>query len=133
MSDTHQALQDLMLSYAAAVDERDRSRYSDLFTDDVEVVGFGGGTVHGREAWVDYVFDALQKYSASQHLLGPVYVDLQGEYADTRSDFQATHFLAGDEPGPVVLWATYHTRMRHNAGSWKICRHELVPRGSKHF
>ena len=31
-------LQDVMLSYAAAVDERDRERYGACFTDDVEVI-----------------------------------------------------------------------------------------------
>ena len=40
-----EALQDLMLTYAAAVDERDRQRYAGCFAEDVEVVGFGAGPV----------------------------------------------------------------------------------------
>ena len=128
-----QALQDVMLNYAAAVDERDRARYAACFTEDVEVVGFGGGTMQGRAKWLDYVFNALEKYSASQHLLGPILASMEGDIAVTRSDFQATHFLKGEEPGPIILWATYKTQMRLEEGQWRICRHELEPRGSKHF
>ncbi len=133
MPDDRQALQDVMLRYAAAVDERDREGYRTLFSDDVEVIGFGDGPTSGRDAWVRYVFSALEKYSASQHLLGPMLVETDGDLAHTRSDFQATHFLQGDDPGPVVLWATYKTTLRRSDGGWTICRHELAPRGSKHF
>ena len=128
-----EALQTVMLNYAAAVDERDRARYASCFCDDVEVIGFGTGVYHGLDSWVEYVFGALEKYSASQHLLGPMLIELDGNVADTRSDFQATHFLKGDEPGPLVLWATYKTRMRREGKQWRICRHELEARGSKHF
>ena len=128
-----QAMQDVMLNYAAAVDERDQERYARCFTEDVEVVGFGDGTVNGLANWLNYVFTALDKYSSSQHLLAPMLASMQGSIAITRSDFQATHFLKGDDPGPIVLWATYKTHMREVDGQWRICRHELEARGSKHF
>ena len=35
-------LQDVMLSYAAAVDDRDMLRYRACFMDDAEIVGFQG-------------------------------------------------------------------------------------------
>ena len=133
MNDDHLKLQTVMLNYAAAVDERDVERYRACFAEDVEVLGFGDGTVNGRDAWVDYVFTALQKYSASQHLLGPILCHIDGDEASTRSDFQATHFLLGDSPGPLVLWATYKTDMRRSDDDWKIFRHRLEVRGSKHF
>ena len=88
------ALQDVMLNYAAAVDERDRERYQGCFADDVEVVGFGGQTFRGREAWVDYVWAALGKYSATQHLLGAQLAVVHGDEARTRTDVQAMHLLA---------------------------------------
>lgn len=124
------ALQDLMLNYAAAIDERDFERYNDCFAEDVEVFNFGTDTYRGREAWLNYVWSALEKYSASQHLLGPLLANINGDEAQTRSDFQATHFLAGDEGGRVTLWATYKTDMWRLDGEWKITRHELEVRGS---
>lgn len=123
------ALQDLMLDYANGVDERNLERYRACFTEDVEVLGFGSDTCHGREAWVDYVWGALEKYSATQHLLGPQQAIVDGDTARTRSDVQATHFLVEDG-GRFTLWATYLTEMRRVNGRWLISRHELVVCGS---
>ena len=122
-------LQDVMLSYAAAVDERDRERYAACFTDDVEVVGFGAGTYHGREDWVAYVWDALEKYSATQHMLGPTFATLDGNMARTRTDVQAVHFL-GEGETRFTLWAAYHSTLRREDGRWRICRHELRVTGT---
>ena len=38
-ADDRSQLQDVMLSYAAAVDDRDMARYRACFADDVEIVG----------------------------------------------------------------------------------------------
>jgi uncharacterized protein (TIGR02246 family) len=117
-------LQDVMLHYAAAVDERDLDRYKACFADDVEVVGFGTQTYHGRDAWVSYVWGALAKYRATQHLLGPQFATIDGDMAHTRSDVQALHFLSGDG-ARFILWATYHTTMRRIDGRWLISHHAL--------
>jgi uncharacterized protein (TIGR02246 family) len=122
-------LQDVMLNYAAAVDERDRERYAACFANDVEVVGFGTQTYHGRDAWVSYVWSALEKYRATQHLLGPQFATVAGDTAHTRSAVQALHFLA-DDSARFTLWATYHTTMRRSDGRWLISRHELVVCGT---
>ncbi|MDG2270876.1 MAG: nuclear transport factor 2 family protein [Halioglobus sp.] len=123
-------LQDVMLSYAAGVDERDRERYADCFCDNVEVVGFGTQTFRSRDAWVNYVWQALEKYSATQHLLGPQFATINGDDAHTRSDVQAVHFLL-DDNARFTLWATYKTIMRRNKNRWQISRHELVVRGTR--
>mgnify|MGYP000108700025 FL=1 len=41
------AIQDVMTNYAAGVDDRDMAQYRRCFADDVEIVGFGGGSVVG--------------------------------------------------------------------------------------
>ena len=122
-------LQDVMLNYAAAVDERDLERYRICFTDDVEVVGFGTQTYRGRDAWVNYVWSALKKYSASQHMLGPMLATIDGDEAQTRTDVQALHFLA-DSDARFTLWGTYKTTMRRIDDRWLISRHELVVCGT---
>lgn len=65
------ALQDVMLRYAAGVDERDFALYAGCFAEEVEVVGFGPQPFRGREEWVAYVRMALEQYGATQHMLGP--------------------------------------------------------------
>ena len=132
MSRDREALQDLMLTYAAAVDERDRERYAGCFAEDVEVVGFGAGPVSGRDNWLAYVFSALEKYQASQHLLGPPLARIDGDHASLRTDFQAMHrFREGGDATRFTLWATYRTEARRIDGVWKIARHELVVRDSE--
>lgn len=122
------ALQDVMLDYATGVDERDLALYRSCFAEDVRVIGFGDSTHTGRDNWVDYVWNALERYSSTQHLLGPQHATINGDTAYTRTDVQATHFLI--EGGQrFTLWATYKTDMRREDRRWVISRHELVVRG----
>ncbi|MEE2781925.1 MAG: nuclear transport factor 2 family protein [Pseudomonadota bacterium] len=124
-------LQDVMLRYAAGVDDRDMDLYQSCFAQDCEIVGFGDSIVHGSEAWRAYVEDALSKYGATQHMLGPQLATIDGDLAECRTDVQALHYLKDQEGATLTLWATYRTRMRRMNGEWKIVRHELVPRGTK--
>ncbi|MFK7733894.1 MAG: nuclear transport factor 2 family protein, partial [Pseudomonadales bacterium] len=128
-----QALQDVMLNYAAAVDERDIERYRACFAEDVEVVGFGESVVKGRDVWTEHVWGELEKYPFTQHLLAPMFAEVEGDIAQTRSDVQAMHGLPKTEQGGperFLLWATYCTTMHKINGEWKIQRHELQIRGT---
>ena len=125
------ACQDVMLRYAKGVDERDLALYRSCFADDVEVVGFGEETINGADAWVTYVDNALAKYGATQHMLGPQLATIEGDDADCRTDVQALHYLLDSEGSTLTLWATYNTRMRRLAGEWKIVRHELISRATE--
>ena len=125
------ALQDLMLNYAAGVDERDFERYKACFAQEVEVFNFGAQTYRGIDTWLDYVWDALENYSSTQHLLGPQLATIDGDRASTRSDVQALHFTKEDTPKKFILWATYNTEMVRIEGQWKIIRHDLAVRGTQ--
>lgn len=125
------ALMDVMLRYAKGADERDLELYRSCFTDNVEVVGFGDQTYRGADAWTAYVAEALERFGATQHLLGPQLATVDGDRAHCRTDVQALHFIK-DEPGTTLtLWATYETDMKRIDGDWKISRHQLVPRGTR--
>ena len=125
------ALQDVLLKYAAGVDERDMDLYRSCFADDLEVLGFGDETVNGADAWVDYVKNALEQYGPTQHMLGPQLATVNGDTAHTRTDLQALHYLKEAPNTTVTLWATYKSDMRRVNGEWKIFRHRLVPRGTR--
>ena len=128
MSD-RQALQDVMLRYAAGVDDRNFEMYRSCFADDVEIVGFGPEPTRGADAWLDYVKGALERYGSTQHMLGPQLATIDGDMAETRNDVQALHAL--EDGGLFTLWATYLTRMQKQNGEWKIVRHELVSRATE--
>lgn len=125
------AVQDVMQNYAAGVDERDMERYRACFADDVEVLDFGPEAFHGADAWVAYVVEALKQFGPTQHMLSPVYAEIEGDVAECRTDVQALHFLAADPEKKLTLWATYETQMVRTGGGWKIKRHRLVARGTR--
>jgi ketosteroid isomerase-like protein len=125
------ALQDVMLKYAAGVDERDFDLYASCFLENVEVVDFGEGPINGRDEWVEYVKGALDNYGPTQHMLGPQLATIDGDNAHCRTDVQALHYLKQPEGEILTLWATYETDMIRTNEGWKISRHRLVSRGIK--
>ena len=129
-SEDRQALQDVMLSYAAAVDDRDMDRYRACFADDVEIVGFSESVVHSADQWAESVENQLKAFSATQHLMSPQLATVSGNTASARADVQALHVLQ-DGSGTLTLWATYLTDFVRADEGWKIKRHELVIRSTQ--
>ena len=125
------ALQDVMLRYAAGVDERDFAMYQSCFADNVEVLDFGKSPFIGVDAWLAYVRQALDLYGATQHMLGPTLATVDGDRAHGRTDVQALHYLKEPEGQRFILWATYETDFVRIKGVWKISRHRLVSRGTQ--
>ena len=123
------ALQDVMLKYAAGVDERDFDLYSSCFMENVEILDFGDSAIHGRDNWVVFVREALNAYGPTQHMLSPQFATITGDDAHCRTDVQALHYLKAPEGEILTLWATYETDMKRIDGDWKISRHRLVSRG----
>ena len=123
------ALQDVMLRYAAGVDERDFDLYASCFIEDVEILDFGEEPINGRDNWVEYVKGALENYGPTQHMLGPQLATVSDADAHCRTDVQALHYLKDPEGEILTLWATYETDMKKINGEWKIYRHRLVSRG----
>ena len=131
-ADDRRQLQDVMLSYAAAVDDRDMARYRACFAEDAEIVGFGDETVTGADAWTASVESQLDAFSSTQHLMSPQLAAITGDTASARTDVQALHVLKDGNGAIFTLWATYLTDFVRNDDGWKISRHELVIRGTQH-
>lgn len=130
-ADDRRQLQDMMLSYAAAVDDRDMARYRACFADDVEIVGFDKAIINGADTWTASVQRQLEAFSATQHLMSPQLATVSGDTASARSDVQALHVLKDGDGAIFTLWATYLTDFVRTGDSWKIARLELVTRGTQ--
>ena len=130
-ADDRRQLQDVMLSYAAAVDDRNMARYRACFADDVEIVGFGEAVVNGADTWTASVESQLEAFSATQHLMSPQLATVSGDAASARTDVQALHVLKDGDGAMFTLWATYLTKFIRTADGWKIARHELVIRATQ--
>lgn len=126
------AVQDVLIKYATTCDARDMEGYGSCFAEDAVIRGFGSETVHGRQAWVDYVDKALKSFTATQHFVGNQVVELKGDAATMRTYVQATHFLA-DRPGTTLtLFAIYHDKLvRKGDGGWEITDHRLEPKDTQ--
>ena len=131
-ADDRRQLQDVMLSYAAAVDDRDLARYRACFAEDAEIVGFGEEPVTGADAWTASVESQLDAFSSTQHLMSPQLASITGDTATARTDVQALHVLRDGNGAMFTLWATYLTDFVRKEDGWKISRHELVIRGTQH-
>ena len=129
--DDRRQLQDVMLSYAAAVDDRDMARYRACFVDNVEIVGFDEATVIGADVWTASVESQLKAFSATQHLMSPQLATISVDTASTRTDVQALHILKDGDGAMFTLWGTYLTDFERTPKGWKIARHELVIRGTQ--
>ena len=130
-ADDRRQLQDVMLSYAAAVDDRDMARYRACFADDVEIVGFGEAIVKGADTWTASVESQLEAFSATQHLMSPPLATVSDDAASARTDVQALHVLKDGDGAMFTLWATYLTNFIRTADGWKLARHELVIRATQ--
>lgn len=128
------AIEALMINYANGIDERDKAMYGSCFADDVEIHGFGELTFTGRDSWLDHVWQMLSNFASTQHLLGPIRIDINGDRASTRTDVQATHVIANSVAHQLfILWATYKSQLQRTASGWQITRHELIVRASKNL
>ena len=129
--DDRRQLQDVMLSYAAAVDDRDMARYRACFVDNVEIVGFGEATVRGADTWTASVESQLKAFTATHHLMSPQLATVSVDTASARTDVQALHILKDGDGAMFTLWGTYLTDFKRTPHGWKIARHELVIRGTQ--
>ena len=130
-ADDRRQLQDVILSYAAAVDDRDMARYRACFAEDAEIVGFGEEAITGADAWTTSVEGQLDAFSSTQHLMSPQLAFITGNTASARTDVQALHVLKDRNGAMFTLWATYLTDFVRTDEGWKINRHELVIRGTQ--
>ncbi len=124
------ALTDVMQHYVKGVDERDMVLYRSIFTNDV-VATFGDAVYRGADAWMAFIAAALERYGATQHMLGPMLAEVDGDTAECRTDLQAVHYLKDRPDTTVTLWATYEQTMRRTAEGWKIARHDIRQRGRR--
>ena len=119
------AVQDVMARYARHIDEREIDLFRSLFIEDVVVEGMRPEPMHGLDAWVEMVEDTLSNYGRTQHMLGPVLADIEGNEARARTDLQAIHVHLPPKTGVFTLWGTYETQMKRQPDGWRIVHHRL--------
>jgi len=118
-------IQDVMARYARYVDEKAFDRFRALFDETLEVTGFGPEPLAGPDAWGEFVEGALAPFSSTQHMLGAVLAEIEGDTAHARTDLRAIHVHLPPKTGLFTVWGTYHTAMARRDAGWRIVQHRL--------
>ena len=123
-------IEDLLIRYCYAVDDRDWIAYRKIFTSDAVIDDtVTGGVKSGVEEHVTYLTRALSKILISQHAISTTLIDLKGDEATVRTHCSCPMVVDLGEGKRQVffqgLW--YRNRLVRTKGGWKI--KELLEEG----
>jgi 3-phenylpropionate/cinnamic acid dioxygenase small subunit len=120
-----QAIVDLLISYATALDTRDFDGLGDVYLADAVAI-YDGHRCEGLDAIKDICKAALVPLTASQHFLGNFHVELDGDRARSETYLHAQHFRAGARGrSTYVMAGTYRDQLIRTEGGWRIEYREL--------
>lgn len=124
----HHEISKVLIRYAHALDARDWELLGSCFTaDGVTDYRELGGINEGREQIVALCRGALSGLDASQHLIGSVAIEVDGEEATAVCYLQAQHVYKGAEGGEnFLVGGTYRDRLvRAATEGWLIAHRTL--------
>jgi hypothetical protein len=88
--------------------------------------GFGGSAAQ----YCDEAIPRLRRlWAATQHVLGQIAIELDGDVAHVESSFVGYHVRRPDEQGRVLMWelgGRYLDRFERRDGAWLIAHRLLV-------
>jgi uncharacterized protein (TIGR02246 family) len=128
----HMAIEQLLMEYGRAVDNRDWAAFAALFTDDGEWKGAQGsyrGPKQIRES-MDRIFTAAAAdipKGSNFHLLTNVIIDLNGDHATASSKF-IFYKMNGAKPEAQVA-GRYEDRLVRVGRAWKFQQRLALPPG----
>jgi 3-phenylpropionate/cinnamic acid dioxygenase small subunit len=117
------AIEDGLVAYAHALDERDYARLSALFTSDARVKYGEADWLVGVPATARYVAAALDPLEMSQHRLSSIAVALDGDRATSKAYLCAEHVRAGER---YTVGGHYLDAWERTPAGWRIAERRLV-------
>ncbi len=112
--------------FARILDSRRWQDVAEVFDADVSFNYGDGREQQGIEALTVNFKTYLDPCGPSQHLLGSIQLELQGEEAITRSYVQARHQGAGDKSDLFLdSSGEYIDRWQRQASGWRIVRRDV--------
>ena len=116
----HQDISNLLARYARGLDAHDWDAVAACFEPSAAFV-HPGGVQDGADAIVDRARNALTPLTASQHLLGTMVIDVDGDTAHASTYFQAQHVREGTPGGATFIIAgTYDDDLVRGTDGWRI-------------
>jgi hypothetical protein len=110
--------------FARILDEKRWDDLGDVFAADL-TFDYGMGERQGMAALRDNMTRFLDVCGPTQHLIGSILVDVDGNRAFSRCYVQARHQRSGDPAGPVFdSNGEYLDRWERRAEGWRIVRRD---------
>jgi len=111
-----------LVAFSCAMDDRDWEAFEDITSENM-TASLGQGEISGRANIVAFIRSFLDNCGPTQHLLGNVVIDVQGNVAKSSAYVCDMHLGNGDKSG-----MTFHTLGRYNdeweciEGCWRMVR-----------
>jgi len=123
----HQAIEEVLLGYAFALDGRRWADLTQVFSSDAVADYRGIGVFEGRDAIVGVVRDFLEACGPTQHMITNISVIVDGDLARSRCYLQATHAGIGKYAGKTMtVWGEYLDRLEQRPEGWRIVHRMLA-------
>ena len=111
-----------LISFARAMDNRDWTKIDAICVDDI-CADFGTGEVVGSKALIEFMRSFLDHCGPSQHLLGNIVIDVDGDRATSESYVSDMHLgKNSDEEKSFRTLGNYTDSWIKIDGVWKLLR-----------
>ena len=119
-----------MYRYARATDWLDVEEHRNVFLEDCVFASPHSGDIHGIDAVVAWMDQALARFEATQHLIGNISITFTGDRsAEAVSYVRAWHRPHDPNQPDMILWGEYHDRWLRTAGEWRIAERRVLEAG----
>lgn len=111
--------------FARILDRKQWDRLGDVFADDISFDYGMGGDQHGMAALTDNMRRFLDRCGPTQHLIGSILIDVDGNHARSEAYVQARHQRVDDPLGPIIdTSGDYHDQWEKRPEGWRITRRD---------
>lgn len=124
-------ISDVICNYARGVDSHDWTLFRSCFADEIEAdfssLGDMGHFRGSADKWVKLARGLMEALDATQHLMGNIQVEVNGDEAVGRSYLQAQHVHAEDLGGnQYIIAGHYRWDMVRTPQGWRVRRYSLT-------
>lgn len=123
------AIERALITLARAMDERDWATVADIVADDA-TSDLGTGRLEGATAVIDLIASYLDNCGVTQHLLGNILVDVDGDHAVSRAYVRDLHLSRHNPELTFHTLGDYHDRWERRDGRWRLVERIKDNRGT---
>jgi hypothetical protein len=106
-----------LIRFARAMDDRDWNTLSNILAPDA-FGDFGTGRLEGSAAIIELIRGFLDKCGVTQHLIGNVLVDVDGDHATSRAYVRDLHLSRTNPELTFHTLGDYRDRWERRDGRW---------------